>query len=151
MLPGSRAGRKRDGRGRRSGATVARPENPGSFAGKLRRDPRAGRPGSGLPGSPPGQPRGSQLEERLLAERSIGGAQRRARAAGALGQRDGALVVAVAAVVTTVEALGLRVVEVVEVVEVLEVLEAEVADPARSVPGRGDGQPGPGILVSTLV
>jgi hypothetical protein len=56
-------------------------------------------------------------------------------------------VVAVAAVVTTVEALDLRVVGVVEE----EVLEAEVADPARSVPGRGDGQPGPGILVSTLV
>jgi hypothetical protein len=56
----------------------------------------------------------------------------------------------VAAVVTTVEALDLRVVEVVQVLEA-EVLEAEVADPARSVPGRGDGQPGPGILVSTLV
>jgi hypothetical protein len=78
----------------------------------------------------------SQLEERLLAERSIGGAQRRARAAGALGQRDGALVVAVAAVVTTVEALDLRVVEVVQVLEA-EVLEAEVADPARNVSGSG--------------
>jgi hypothetical protein len=136
MLPGSRAVRRQDGRGRRSGATVARPENPGSFAGKLRRDPHAGRPGSGPPASPPGQPRGSQLEERLLAERSIGGAQRRARAAGALGQRDGALVVAVAAVVTTVEALDLRVVEVVQVLEA-EVLEAEVADPARNVSGSG--------------
>src|SRR5215218_3187834 len=113
MLPGSRAVRKQDGRGQRSGATVARPENPGSFVGKSRRDPRAGHPENGLPASRPGQPRGSQLEERLLAERSIGGAQRRARAAGALGQRDGALVVAVAAVVTTAEVLDPQVVEVV--------------------------------------
>src|SRR5215213_553166 len=144
MVPGARAVRKQDGRGRRSEATVVRPENPGSFGGKLRRDPRAGHPENRLSASRPGQPRGSQLEERLLAERSIAVAQRRARAAGALGQRDGALVVvAVAAVVTMAEALDLPVVEVVEMVEVVEVVEvaevvkAEVADPARSVPGRG--------------
>src|SRR5215208_5872136 len=115
MVPGARAVRKQDGRGRRSEATVVRPENPGSFGGKLRRDPRTGHPENGLPASRPGRPRGSQLEERLLAERSIAVAQRRARAAGALGQRDGALVVV--AVATMAEALDLPVVEVVEVVE----------------------------------